>query len=93
MFTHALSTGQEVREPVSVSGPVSALAVGGNALDPIGACATAVGELWTWRIEAEQDSSPYRWALPSSARSVAVTTLGDRPVVLAGCDDGNGAVA
>ena len=89
VLMHSLSTGQEVRGPVNVGGPVSALAVGGNAVEPTGVCATVAGELWTWRIGLGQNSTLYRWTVPSPVRSVAVTTLGDLPVVLAGCDDGN----
>ena len=89
VFVHSLPTGERVHEPVNVRGSVSALAVGGNPGDPVVACVTGPGSLWTWRIGPGQNPVPYRWTLPSPVRSAAVTTLSERPVVLVGGEDGN----
>lgn len=88
VLVHSLPTGERRHEPVSVRGSVSALAVGGNPRDPVVACVTGPGALWTWRIGPGQNPAPYRWTLPSQVRSVAVTTLHDQPVVLVGAEDG-----
>jgi WD40 repeat protein len=89
VLVHSLSTGERIHEPVDVRGSVSALAAGGNPQDPVVACVTGPGSLWTWRIGPGQNPAPYHWTLPSRVRSVAVTTLSDRPVVLVGGEDGN----
>jgi WD40 repeat protein len=86
---HSLSTRQRVREPVHLGAEVSTLAVGGDPRDPVVACVTGPGGLWTWRIGPGQHSAPYRWTLQSPARSVSVTMLRDQPVVLVGSEDGN----
>lgn len=88
VLTHSLADGGEIRDPVTVPGSVRALAAGGPAPHPVVACVTAAGQLWTWRIGTAQNQAPYHWTLPSPVRSVAVTTLVGRPVVLVGCDDG-----
>jgi WD40 repeat protein len=89
VLVHSLPTGERVHEPVTVHGPVSALAVGGNLRNPVVACVTGPGDLWTWRIGPGQNPVPYRWTLPSRVRSAAVTTLRDQPLVLVGGEDGN----
>lgn len=86
---HSLATGERLHEPVNVHSSVSALAVGGNPQDPVVACITSPGILWTWRIGPGQNPLLYRWRLPSRARSVAVTALSGQPVVLIGDEDGN----
>ena len=89
VLVHSLPTGERAHEPVNVGGSVSALAVGGNPRNPVVACVTGPGALWTWRIGPGQNPAPYRWTLPSRVRSAAVTTLRGRPAVLVGGEDGN----
>jgi len=89
VLAHSLSNGREICAPVNIQGSISALDAGGHALDLVGACTTAAGKLWTWRIGPGQNPAPYQWNLSSPALSVTVTTLGDGTVVLAGCEDGN----
>jgi WD40 repeat protein len=87
VYTHSLSTGQPVCGPVNFRDSLRDLAAGGHDQDPIGACVTAAGHLWTWPIEAGRNPTPYRWNLPP-IRSVAVAALGERSVVIAVFEDG-----